>query len=353
MGWEETVRQIKPADTAAMAAMRERVDQLTKPVGSLGRLEDLAVQLAGISGTLSLDLGRKVVVVAAGDHGVAAEGVSAYPQEVTGQMLRLFAAGHAAINIISQTVGAEVIVVDAGVAQPPSEADERVLPVRVGPGTGNFLREPAMTRQQAAAAVEAGVRIAEQAIDAGAGLLAAGDMGIGNTTSAAAIVAAVTGANPDVIVGPGTGVDDAGMARKREVIRRALALHQPDPRDGLAVLSAVGGYEIGVMAGVILGAAARRKPTVIDGVIAGAAALVADLLAPTVRPYLIAGHRSTEPGHSVTLAHLGLEPILDLYLHLGEGTGAALAFPVVEAAARLATEMWTFAEAGVAMRTEP
>ncbi len=352
MSWEDTARQILPADAAAMAAMRERVDQLTKPTGSLGRLEDLAVQLAGITGTLNLDLGRKVVVVAAGDHGVVTEGVSAYPQEVTGQMLRLFAAGHAAINIISQTVGADVIVVDAGVAQPPADADERILPVRVGPGTDNFLHQPAMTRQQAATAVEAGARIADQAIDEGAGLLAAGDMGIGNTTSAAAIVAAVTGADPSAIVGRGTGVDDEGVARKRDVIRQALALHQPDPEDGPAVLAAVGGFEIGVMAGVILGAAARRKPVVIDGVIAGSAALIADRLAPAARPYLIAGHRSTEPAHSITLAHLGLEPLLDLSLHLGEGTGAALAFPVVEAAARLATEMWTFAEAGVAMRAE-
>ncbi|HEY3116208.1 MAG TPA: nicotinate-nucleotide--dimethylbenzimidazole phosphoribosyltransferase [Chloroflexota bacterium] len=352
MSWEETANQIPPVDQAAIAAMRERVDQLTKPTGSLGRLEDLAVQLAGIAGTLNLDVGRKVVVVAAGDHGVAAEGVSAYPQEVTGQMLALFAAGHAAINIISQTVGADVIVVDAGVAQPPADADERVLPVRVGPGTADFLREPAMTHQQAATAVEAGIRIADDLISDGAGLLAAGDMGIANTTSAAAIIAAITGADSDTIVGRGTGVDDAGLVRKREVIQQALALHRLDPGDGLAVLVAVGGFEIGVMAGIMLGAAARQKPVVIDGVIAGAAALIADRLAPAVRPYLIAGHRSTEPAHSVTLAHLGLEPLLDLSLHLGEGTGAALAFPIVEAAARLATQMWTFAEAGVAMKSD-
>lgn len=345
--------QVPPIDAAAAAAMRERVDQLTKPTGSLGRLEELAVQLAGMTGSLSLGLSRKVVIVAAADHGVASEQVSAYPQQVTGQMLRLFAAGRAAINIISQVVGAEVIVVDAGVAHPPPEVDERVLPVRIGPGTGNLRREPAMTHQQAVVALEAGARIAQQAIAEGAGLLATGDMGIANTTAAAAIVAAVTGNDPELVVGRGTGVDDAGLARKRAVVQDALALHHPDPSDGLAVLSAVGGFEIGVLAGVILGGAAGRRPVVIDGVVSGAAALVAILLAPAARAYLIAGHRSTEPAHSVTLRHLGLEPLLDLSLRLGEGTGAALAFPLIDAAARLATEMWTFAEAGVASREAP
>lgn len=349
---DSTLARIVPPDLGATAAMQERLDQLTKPTGSLGRLETLAVQLAGITGTIDLDFARKVVVVAAGDHGVAEEGVSAYPQEVTGQMLRLFAADRAAINVLARFLGAEIIVVDAGVASPPAGLGERVVPLRLASGTANFRMGPAMTCAQASAALEGGIDIAERAAAAGAGLLATGDMGIANTTAAAAIVAATTGVDPDLVVGRGTGIDDATLARKRLVVREALALHKPGPADPVAALAAVGGFEIGVLAGVVLGGAACRRPVVLDGVVSGAAALVAAAIAPGVRPYLIAGHRSTEPAHRVALEHLGLEPLLDLQLRLGEGTGAVLALPLIEAAARLATEMWTFAEAGVSNREE-
>ncbi|MBI4214273.1 MAG: nicotinate-nucleotide--dimethylbenzimidazole phosphoribosyltransferase [Chloroflexi bacterium] len=347
---EVTVDQIGPLDQGTMAAMAERLDQLTKPQGSLGRLEELAIQLAGIRGTVALFVERKIVIVAAGDHGVTEEGVSAYPREVTGQMLALFAEGRAAINVLSASAGAGVIVVNAGVAGEPPRSPEGIVNVRLGPGTRNFLRGPAMTREQATAALEAGVDVAERAVAEGADLLVTGDMGIGNTTAAAAIVAAVTGADAQQVVGRGTGVDDAGLARKTAVLREALALHHPDPSDPLGILAKVGGFEIGVLAGVVLAGAAQRRPVVLDGVVSGAAALIACGLAPGATAYCIAGHRSTEPAHSRALAHLGLEPLLDLRLRLGEGTGAALALPLIDAAVAIARDMWTFEEAGVAQR---
>ncbi len=348
---EATLEKIGPLDQAAMAAMSERLDQLTKPRGSLGRLEELAIQLAGIRGSLEITVGRKVVILAAGDHGVAEEGVSAYPQEVTGQMLGLFAESRAAINILAKTVGAEVIVVNAGVASELPAGLENVGSVSLGRGTANFLHGPAMSRAQASAAVEAGVEIARQAIEDGADLLVTGDMGIGNTTASAAIVAAITGTKPEDAVGRGTGVDDAGLARKTAVLHDALALHQPDPADPLGVLAQVGGFEIGVLAGVVLAGASARRLVVLDGVVSGAAALIACGLAPLASGFCVAGHRSTEPAHSLALTHLGLEPLLDLRLRLGEGTGAALALPLIESAAALACQMWTFAEAGVAQRS--
>lgn len=343
---EEAIAQIGPLDAAAMDAMRERLDQLTKPRGSLGRLEDLAIQLAGIAGTLNPSVWRKTIIVAAADHGVVAEGVSAYPSDVTGQMLGLFAEGRAAINVLARQLGAEVVVVDAGVAHDVAPT-HGVLRHRIGAGTANFLRGPAMSSAQARAAVEAGIRVGLEAIDAGAQVLVPGDMGIGNTTSAAAVVAAITECEPAAVVGRGTGLDDEGLARKTRVIQSALALHHPSPTDPLAVLTAVGGFEIGVLAGVILAAAAGRVPAVLDGVVSGAAALLACGLAPGVRPFLIAGHCSTEPAHHATLGHLSLEPLLDLRMRLGEGTGAALALGLLDAAVALPRDMWTFEEAGV------
>ena len=349
---EATISQIGPLDQAASAAMSARLDQLTKPQGSLGRLEEIAIQLAGIRGNGAISVARKVVIVAAGDHGVAEEGVSAYPREVTGQMLALFARGRAAINVLADTIGARVIVVNAGIAGEPPAGRNQIVDLRLGPGTQNFLRGPAMTRAQATAALEAGIDIARGAAAEGAELLVTGDMGIGNTTASAAIVAAMTGAPAEEIVGRGTGVDDAGLARKLAAVRRALLRHHLDPADPVGVLAGVGGFEIGVLAGVILAAAAARLPVVLDGVVSGAAALIACGLAPAATAYCIAGHRSTEPAHGRTLTYLGLEPLLDLHLRLGEGTGAVLALPLIDAAVAIAHQMWTFGEAGVAERSD-
>jgi nicotinate-nucleotide--dimethylbenzimidazole phosphoribosyltransferase len=335
----------------AQALARARQDTLTKPPESLGRLEELSIQLAAITGQTRPSVARKAVIVMAGDHGVTAEGVSAYPAEVTPQMVLNFLRGGAAINVLARQAGARVVVVDIGVA-----ADfDPSTPIRhrkIARGTQNMARGPAMTRAQAEAAIAEGMDVANAEIAAGLDLVATGDMGIGNTTPSAAIVAAFTGLPVAQVTGRGTGVDDAGLARKISVIERALAVNRPDARDALDVLSKVGGLEIGGLVGVILGAAARRIPVVIDGFISGAAALAAAELAPGVKPYLIASHQSVEIGHRVVLERLGLRPLLDLNLRLGEGTGAALAFHLVEAAARILNEMATFAEAGVSGKDE-
>jgi nicotinate-nucleotide--dimethylbenzimidazole phosphoribosyltransferase len=337
---------IPPVDAAARAAAIARQAELTKPAGSLGRLESLSVQLAGITGLRRPPTARRAVIVMAADHGIAREGVSAYPPEVTAQMVLNFAHGGAAVNVLARQAGARVVVVDMGVASdlPPLEG---VLTRRIADGTRSFLREPAMDREQAEAAVLAGIAVVNAEIDAGLDLVATGDMGIGNTTASAAITAVITGRPPSEVTGRGTGLDDAALAAKVAVIERALALHRPDPADAIGVLAAVGGFEIGGLAGVIIGAAARRVPVIVDGFISGAAALIATGLAPAVRPYLVAGHRSVEAGHGAVLRHLDLEPVLDLDLRLGEGTGAVLAFGIVEAAVRILDEMATFADAGV------
>lgn len=329
-----------------MAAAAARQVALTKPAGSLGRLEQIGIQVAGIQGRSRPELARKAVFVLAADHGCVVEGTSAYPQEVTAQMLANFARGGAAINVLARQVGARVIVVDMGVAG-PCPALARVLRRAIGPGTRNLAAGPAMSRAEAQQGVEVGMVLCEAQADEGLDLVATGDMGIGNTTSSAALVAAFTGRSPADVTGRGTGVDDAGLERKVTVITRALEVNRPDPADPLGVLAKLGGFEIAGLVGVMLAAGARRLPVVLDGLISGAAALVAVGLAPGLRPYLIAGHRSAEPGHSAALAHLGIQPLLDLGLRLGEGTGAALAIPLVEAAVRTLNEMATFAEAGI------
>lgn len=342
---------IPPIDSGAQAAARARQDTLTKPPGSLGRLEELSIQLAGITGKPRLSVARKAVIVMAGDHGVAAEGVSAYPAEVTPQMVLNFARGGAAINVLARQAGARVVVVDIGVAadidrvETPQTTSLQIR--KIARGTQNMTQGPAMTQAQAMAAVNEGIDVVEAEIAKGLDIVATGDMGIGNTTPSAAIAAAVTGLPVARVTGRGTGVDDAGLTRKIAVIEKALAVNEPDPKDALDMLSKVGGFEIGGLAGVIIGAAAKRVPVVIDGFISGAAALIAAGLAPDVKPYLIASHQSVEIGHRAVHEHLGLRPILDLNLRLGEGTGAALAFHIVEAAARILDEMATFAEAGV------
>jgi nicotinate-nucleotide--dimethylbenzimidazole phosphoribosyltransferase len=325
---------IPPLDLDAQAAARAR------------RLEALALQLAAITGQLCPPVARKAIIVMAGDHGVTAEGVSAYPASVTPQMVLNFVRGGAAINVLARQAGARVTVVDVGVAAdlPPLPG---LLARKVAYGTRNMARGPAMTRAQAEAAIQIGVDTLALETANGLDLIATGDMGIGNTTASTALVAALTGLPVAPLTGRGTGVDDAGLRRKVAVIERALAVNQPDPRDPLAVLAKVGGLEIAGLVGVILGAASRRVPVVIDGFISGAAALVAAALAPEVTGYLIAAHQSVEVGHAVVLERLGLQPLLCLDLRLGEGTGAALAFYLVEAAARLLAEMSTFAEAGV------
>ncbi|HEX9868880.1 MAG TPA: nicotinate-nucleotide--dimethylbenzimidazole phosphoribosyltransferase [Candidatus Tectomicrobia bacterium] len=344
----ESCRQtIGALDTEAMGAATARWDTLTKPRGSLGRLEVLASRVAGITGQARPRLAERLVFVLAGDHGVTAEGVSAYPSDVTAQMLYNFARGGAAINVLARHVGARVIVVDMGV-----DAELPTLPGLVAKklrrGTWNFAQQPAMTPYEALACVEIGIALAEAEVKARPSWVVTGDMGIGNTTASSAIIAAMTGTPVERVTGRGTGVSGAALAHKAAIIKEALDRHQPKSQDALDVLAKVGGFEIGGLAGIILGAAARRCPVVLDGLIASAAALLAVGLAPAVRDYLIAGHRSVEPGHTVALHALGLEPVLDLELRLGEGTGGVLALPVLEAACRLLDEMATFAEAGVA-----
>ena len=337
---------IAPLDEAAMAEAQARQAQLTKPPGSLGRLEALSVQLAGITGQARPQVERKAVIILVGDHGVVAEGVSAYPSDVTAQMVLNFVRGGAAINALARQAGAQVIVADVGIAADlPPHLD--VLDYKIARGTANFAEGPAMSRQQAARAIQAGVEIVSDQIDQGLDLVATGEMGIGNTTPASAITAVYTGRPVAEVTGRGTGVDDEGLARKVEVIEGALAQHQPDPGDPLGVLAAVGGFEIGAVAGVCLGAASRRVPVVVDGFISAAGALIAAALCPAVKPYLIASHLSVERGHGALWRTLGLTPLLDLDLRLGEGTGAALAMHLVDAACRILSEMATFADAGV------
>lgn len=345
------IAAVPALDAVAMEAAAARQAVLTKPPGSLGRLEALSIQLAGMTGNARPKIGRKAVIVAAADHGVTAQGVSAYPQAVTRQMVANFLAGGAAVSVLARRAGARVVIADFGVAGPPLEAPGLVS-CRIGPGTADFAVGPAMSRAQALESILAGAALLATEHDRGLDIVVPGEMGIGNSTAAAALTAAFTGAPAALVTGAGTGLDPEGVRHKAEVIDRALALHRPDPSDPLGVLAAVGGFEIGGLAGVVLAAAGRRVPVVVDGLISSAAAMVAARLCPAVRPFLIAAHRSTEPGHVQILADLGLEPLIDFSLRLGEGSGAATVLPVIEAAAALLDEMATFDEAGVAGRAE-
>lgn len=341
----ETRERITPVNEEAAERVRRRLDAKTKPRGSLGRLEELACRVAAASGRASRDLPRKAVVVMAADHGVAAEGVSAYPAEVTGQMLVNFARGGAAINVLARHVGAELVVVDMGTRE--GNAVAGVRDERQGPGTANFTRGPAMSLETAVRAVEAGIRIARELTEGGVEVLGLGDMGIGNTTASSAMTATLTGTDVEAVTGHGTGVDTAGWRRKVAAVRRGLEVNRPDPADALDVLAKVGGFEIAGLAGVALGGAAAKVPVVLDGFITTAAALAAARLVPDLPGYLIASHQSVEIGHRVLLEALGLRPLLDLDLRLGEGTGAALAMGLVDAALSLLHRMATFAAAGV------
>jgi nicotinate-nucleotide--dimethylbenzimidazole phosphoribosyltransferase len=344
---DSTLAALRPLDAAAVAAARDRQARLTKPPGSLGVLEDVSVQLAGLAGECPPPLPEPAAVaVFAGDHGVHAQNVTPWPQEVTAQMVANFAAGGAVINALAARAGAEVVVVDVGVAA-ALDGTPGVLHRKVAPGTRDMTVEPAMTRTQAVQALEVGIAVANDLVAAGHRCLLTGDMGIANTTAAAALIAALTGADPESVTGRGTGVDDATLARKIDMVRRALRRHAVSRDDPLGVLAAVGGFEHAAIAGFVLGAAANRVPVVLDGVIAGSAALVAVALSPHATVAMIAGHRSAEPGASVALTALGLTPLVDLDLRLGEGSGAALALPLVQSAARVLRDGATFDSAGV------
>ena len=349
MDLRETIAGIAPADAGAMRAAEARQATLTKPPGSLGRLEELSVRLAGMQGTARPAIRRKTIIVAAGDHGVVAQGVTAYPQEVTAQMALNFLSGGAAISVLARQAGIELVIVDAGIATAlPEHPALRAL--GIGRGTADMTMGPAMAREQAEACVSAGAALALEAAEHGADAIGTGDMGIGNTTASSAIVAALTGRPPSETTGRGTGRNDAALAAKAAVVERALAVNGPDAGDPLDVLAKVGGFEIGVLAGVALGGAHARRAVVLDGFISGAAALIAQRLCPAVGDYLIAGHLSAEAGHRIVLEALGLRPLLALDMRLGEGTGAALAMGAVEAAAATLSDMATFTEAGVSNR---
>ena len=323
-----------------------RLDSLTKPPGSLGRLEDLAAQYVAITGKSSPSLPDPIVFVLAADHGVTAEGVSAYPQSVTAQMVKNFVQGGAGVNVLARHAGASVCVVDMGVAEDLSPLSGLVHH-KISYGTKSFAQEPAMTRDQARRSIEIGIDLAKTACDQGKNLLAVGEMGIGNTTASAAIASVMTGKSVSEVTGRGTGVDDERFTHKISMIEHALRLHQPTPSDALGVLTKIGGFEIGGMVGIILGAASCKVPLVLDGFITGASALLAVALQPRCREYLIASHVSQEPGHRIVLDHLRLEPLLDWRMRLGEGTGACLAITFIQAALKIYSEMATFEEAKV------
>jgi len=345
---ESTISGIVPLDADARARARQRLEHLTMPYWALGRLMDLAEELAGMTGSVKPPVSRKTVVTMAGDHGVTVAGVTQYPQEVTVQMVYNFVRGGAGINAIARLVGARVVVVDMGVAGDLGDlvAEKKIVSKRVRAGTGNIVAGPAMSRKEAVHSVESGIEVALELGDS-TDIFGTGEMGIGNTTPSAAIIAVFSGKPVSEIAGRGTGIDDNQLLHKIAVIEKAIKVNRPDPSDPLNVLAKVGGFEIGGIAGLILGAASQRKPVLVDGFIATAGALVAAHLSPLSREYMIASHRSMEKGHHIALDCLGKKPLLDLDLRLGEGTGAALAMNIVEASVRILTEVATFEEAAV------
>jgi nicotinate-nucleotide--dimethylbenzimidazole phosphoribosyltransferase len=342
---KSTLETIGGLDAEAMQQAQAHIDQLTKPPGSLGKLEQLAIRLAGMTGRFPLAERTKAIVVMAGDHGVCEEGVSAFPQEVTPQMVLNFLHGGAAVNVLGRHVGADVICVDIGVKG--EVAHERLWRRKIRPGTGNMALGPAMTREEAVAAIETGIEVVRQLAAQGYGVFATGEMGIGNTTPSAAMLSVLGGLPPEQTVGRGTGIGDEALARKRLVVERAIALNKPDADDPIDVLAKVGGLEIAGLIGVVLGAASCRCPVVIDGYIATVAALAACRLHPPANAFIVASHLSEEPGHRAALQLLGAEPMLLLNMRLGEGTGAALAMSLLDAAVKIANEMATFESAGV------
>ncbi|EFK12232.1 nicotinate-nucleotide--dimethylbenzimidazole phosphoribosyltransferase [delta proteobacterium NaphS2] len=351
MSLNQIIQKIDPIESEWLKKAKQRTSQLVMPTRALGRIHDIGERLSAINKTLKPTIHRKAFLVMAGDHGVVEEGISAYPQVITGEMVRAFLNGGAGINILADQVNAEVWVVDMGIiahVDPDSVSNpERLLVHKMGQGTRNMAKGPAMSRESAAAAVLTGFELASNLFEKGVEILGTGDMGIGNTTASAAIGAVLTDHGIEQMVGRGTGVDDEGLMRKKKTIRRAIEVNQPDPNDGLDVLSKVGGFEIAGIAGCILAGASHHRALVIDGLISTAGALIAHALCPAVTDYLFAGHCSEEPGHRRMLDHLTLNPILDLGMRLGEGTGGALAMGIIEGAARISRDMLTFEEAGV------
>jgi nicotinate-nucleotide--dimethylbenzimidazole phosphoribosyltransferase len=346
-----TIDRIKPPDEAAMVAAQRRLDSLTKPQGSLAALERMACQLAGVQGNDRPGVPKKAVVLMAADHGVADEGVSAFPPEVTEQMVYNFVNGGAGINVLARHAGASLVLVDVGVkADLPPE-----LPIehaKIRRGTANMRYYPAMTREEAVRALRIGIGVANRLADEGIEAIALGEMGIGNTTASSAITSVLAGVPVAEVVGKGTGISDEVLTTKLRVLEETIVRHKPDARDAIGVLAKVGGLEIGALAGVVIGAASRRLLVMVDGFIAAAAVLIAYRLCPAVRPYLMASHLSEEPGHAIALKALGLEPYLRLNMRLGEGTGAALGFLVLDGAVKILNEMATFEEAQVAQASD-
>jgi nicotinate-nucleotide--dimethylbenzimidazole phosphoribosyltransferase len=342
---EEIAATIQTLDQGSVEAASRHLDSLTKPPGSLGKLEDVARQLAGITGEAIPTIGKKAVIVMAGDHGVCEEGVSAFPAEVTPQMVLNFLNGGAAVNVLARHAGADVVCVDVGVN---ADLEHALLYSRkVRKGTRNMAKEPAMSEQETLQAIHIGIKLVEELAAKGYTLFATGDMGIGNTTASSALLAVLTDGDVKAAVGRGTGIDDERLQHKQSVIERAIAINQPDKDKPLDVLAKVGGLEIAGLTGVILGAALHRRPVVIDGFISSAAALVASRIAPQSIVYMIASHQSQEQGHEQLLRAIGLSPMLHMDMRLGEGTGALLTFPLIEAAVKIMKEMATFASAGV------
>lgn len=343
---EDTLNNIRPPDSSAREKAAQRQEQLTKPRGSLGVLEELSIQIAGIKRDPLPALSHKVIITMAADHGVVDEGISLYPQEVTRQMVLNFLGGGAAINVLGRLAGARVTVVDMGV-KGGFPVMEGLICKMVDFGTANMCQGPAMTHTQAIISLQGGIEAVQTELRKGMDILGIGEMGIGNTTSASAIIATITGQSPENVTGRGTGIGDSQLQQKIRIIEKSIALNKPDKNNALDVLLKVGGFEIGGMAGAMLGAAAAGIPVVIDGLISSSAALIAVQLCPQVKDYLIASHLSVERGHTVCLNHLGLRPLVDLNLRLGEGTGAAIGIFICEAAVKTLSQMATFSQAGV------
>ena len=344
---EDTIQKIRPVNFRLMEKAQEKLNNLTKPQGSLGKLEDFARRIVGISGTLSPVIKRKVIFVMAGDHGVVGEGVSAYPQEVTFQMVYNFIRGGAGINVLAKHIGAEILVVDMGVAKefPPEKG---LIIKKVAYGTKNIAKGPAMSKNEAERAIIAGIEVFEDELNRkGINIVGLGEMGIANTSSSSAVVACFTKSKVEEVTGRGTGIDEDQLKNKIRVIKQAIEVNHPDPEDGLDVLSKVGGFEIGGLVGCILAAASHRVPIVIDGFISCTSALIAIELAPLVKDYMFASHDSVEKGHNIALKYIGKVPMFDLDMRLGEGTGAALGISFIEAGVKILTQMATFKEAGV------
>ena len=345
-----TISAIGPLDSKVMEKVQQRLNTLTKPQGSLGRLEELARHIAGITGQESPKFKHKVIFTLAADHGVTDEGVSAYPKEVTSQMVYNFLRGGAGINVLSKQINARVVIVDMGVATELENAERGMRNFKnckINHGTGNFTKGPAMTRSDAMKSIETGNKLVEEEIDNGVDIIGTGDMGIGNTTPSSAITSVFTGCRAEDVTGYGTGINEFTWSNKVESIKKGIALNKPDSSNPIDVLAKVGGYEIGGIAGVILGAAWHRIPVVIDGFISGAGALIATNLAPQAKDFIIASHCSQERGHKYALDNMKLKPLLDLNMRLGEGTGAALAMSLCESAIRILNEMATFGEASI------